>query len=299
MVNATGVWVDAVRRWDDADARPLVSPSQGVHLVVDHRFLGGDHGVLVPRTEDGRVLFAIPWLGHVILGTTDTPRRDLPAEPDALRAEVDFILREAGRQLATAPTRTDVRSIWVGLRPLVRAENGGDTKQLSREHAIEVSRAGLVTVTGGKWTTYRAMAEAVLARCVEHGLIGGRPGGLTASLRLVGAPERCHHALSAPPGLHLYGTEADRVRSLPGNDRELAPGLTEAMVRFAAREEFARSVEDVLARRSRWLFLDARRAAAIAPRVAELLSEELGPRFDAAASQRAFASLAEQYATAP
>ncbi|MFO1319262.1 MAG: glycerol-3-phosphate dehydrogenase/oxidase [Burkholderiales bacterium] len=299
VVNATGVWVDAVRQWDDAASAPLVSPSQGVHLVVDHRFLGGDHAVLVPRTEDGRVMFAIPWLGHAILGTTDTPRGDLPSEPVALHAEVDFILREAGRQLAIAPTRADVRSVWVGLRPLVRAAQGSDTKRLSREHAIEVSRSGLVTVTGGKWTTYRAMAEAVLARCSGHGLIGGRRAGVTASLRLVGAPERCHHALSAPAGLHLYGTEADRVRSLPGHDRELAPGLTEAMVRFAAREEMARSVEDVLARRSRWLFLDAARAAALAPRVAELLSEELGPRFDAAASQRAFADLARQFATPP
>lgn len=299
VVNATGVWVDAVRRWDRDDGLPLVAPSQGVHLVVDHRFLGGDHGVLVPETGDGRVLFAVPWLGHVILGTTDTPRDDLPLEPTALAAEVDFILREAARELTTAPTRADIRSVWVGLRPLVRNGRAGETKGLSREHAIDIAQSGLVSVTGGKWTTYRAMAEDVLARCAQAGLIEARPAGVTATLRLAGAPERWSHALSAPPGLHLYGTDADHVRSLPGQAIELAPGLTEAMVRFAARHEFARSVEDVLARRSRWLFLNARRAASLAPRVGALLAEELGPSFDADNSVRAFTSLAQQYATLP
>jgi glycerol-3-phosphate dehydrogenase len=147
---------------------PMVQPSQGVHLVVDADFLQSDHALLVPRTDDGRVLFAVPWLGATLLGTTDTPRRDLPLEPEALHEEVEFILRESAKYLRRAPQRADVRSVWVGMRPLVRPdkEDGADTGALSREHSVRVSRSGLVTVTGGKWTTYRPMAEDVLARCV-------------------------------------------------------------------------------------------------------------------------------------
>jgi len=299
VVNATGVWVDAVRRMDREPRGDLVSPSQGVHLVVDRGFLPGNHAILVPKTADGRVLFAVPWLGKTILGTTDTPRSDLPLEPEPFRDEVSFILGEASRYLAKAPTRADVRSAWVGLRPLVRSPDvdPGDTKALSREHAVLVERSGLVTVTGGKWTTYRAMAEDVLAHCMASGLLPSRPAGATAALRLVGAPESSAHALSEAPGLHSYGTEAPLVRSLPGADRELAPGLTEAMVRFAARHEYARTVEDVLARRSRLLFLDARLASAAAPRVAALLAEELGDTFDAACSRADFQRLAARYAS--
>jgi glycerol-3-phosphate dehydrogenase len=299
VVNATGVWVDEVRRMDREPRGDLVSPSQGVHLVVDRDFLPGDHAVLVPKTADGRVLFAVPWLGKTLLGTTDTPRRDVPLEPEPFREEIEFILGEASRYLARAPTRADVRSVWVGMRPLVKPPGGdpADTKALSREHAVLVERSGLVTVTGGKWTTYRSMAEDVLAHCMADGLLPSRPGGVTAALRLVGAPEAGTHALSEAPGLHLYGTEAPLVHSLPGADRELAPGFTEAMVRFAARFEYARGVEDVLARRSRLLFLDARLAAQVAPRVAEVLAEELGEGFDAARSLEDFRRLAARYAS--
>jgi glycerol-3-phosphate dehydrogenase len=301
VINATGVWVDAVRRMDGAPRADLVAPSQGVHLVVDRDFLPGGHAVLVPRTRDGRVLFAVPWLGKTILGTTDTPRQDLASEPEPFAEEVEFILGEAARILERAPTRADVRSVWVGLRPLVRPPDAdkGDTKALSREHAVLVERSGLVTVTGGKWTTYRSMAEDVLAHCMASGLVPKRPAGATASLALAGAPSRAAHTLGDPPGLHLYGTEADVVSSLAGADRALAPGLSEAMVRFAARHEYALTVEDVLARRSRLLFLDARLAAAAAPRVAALLQEELGSTFDAAASLRSFAALAERYGRLP
>jgi glycerol-3-phosphate dehydrogenase len=305
VVNATGVWVDTLRRMDRAGRADLVAPSQGVHLVVDHGFLPGEHAMLVPRTADGRVLFAVPWLGRVILGTTDTPRDDLAAEPEAFADEVAFILGEAARYLARPPTRADVRSVWVGLRPLVRPPQteAGDTKTLSREHAVLVERSGLVTVTGGKWTTYRAMAEDVLEHCMAGGLLPRRPAGGTATLPLVGAPdagaEYAPRPLSDAPGLHLYGTDAPRLQSLPGAAVELAPGLSEAMVRFAVRCEYARSVEDVLARRSRLLFLDARLAASVAPRVAALLAEELGEAFDAGASLAAFRALAERYATLP
>jgi glycerol-3-phosphate dehydrogenase len=301
VVNATGVWVDTVRRMDRAPRGDLVAPSQGVHLVVDRAFLPGGHAILVPKTRDGRVLFAVPWLGKTLLGTTDTPRDDLPVEPEPFREEIDFILGEAARYLAKAPTSADIRSIWVGLRPLVKPpnEDPGDTKALSREHAVLVERSGLVTVTGGKWTTYRAMAEDVLAHCMANGLLPARPAGATVDLRLIGAPASGEHPLSDAPGLHLYGTEAPTVRSLPGADREPAPGLSEAMVRFAARFEYARSVEDVLARRSRLLFLDARLAASIAERTAAILSEELGGNFDAGKSLRDFRALADRYCRLP
>jgi glycerol-3-phosphate dehydrogenase len=297
VINATGVWVDAVRRMDIAGSADLVAPSQGVHLVVDRAFSPGEHAILVPKTRDGRVLFAVPWLGKTLLGTTDTPRRDLAAEPEPFAEEVDFILGEAARYLARAPKRSDVRSAWVGLRPLVKPprDAGGDTKTLSREHTVRVERSGLVSVTGGKWTTYRAMAEDVLACCMEHDLLPAREAGVTASLALAGAPKRALRPLTAPPGLHLYGSDAARVQSLPGADTELAPGLSEAMVRFAVRHEYARTVEDVLARRSRLLFLDAGQAAEAAGRVGALLAEELGDRFDAAGSVRAFRALAERY----
>jgi glycerol-3-phosphate dehydrogenase len=298
VVNATGVWVDDVRRLDDASASGMVAPSQGVHLVVDRSFLPAEAALLVPRTADGRVLFAVPWEGSVILGTTDTPRADRPLEPRPFAAEVDFILAEAARHLERPPTRADVRSAWAGLRPLVKPAAGvGHTRGISREHAIIVASSGLVTVTGGKWTTYRAMAEDVLARCSAAGLIASRPAGATRDLRLVGAPLAAAAAdpMTAVPGLHLYGTEAPAVAALPGVDRELLPGLTEAMVRFAVRHEYARTVEDVLARRSRWLFLDAAAAASVADDVAAVLAEELGPAFDAAASAAAFRQLAEGY----
>ena len=220
VVNATGVWVDAVRDMDrEADAPPrprMVAPSQGVHLIVGPEFLPGAHALLVPKTGDGRVLFAVPWLGKTILGTTDTPRADLALEPAPFAEEVSFILREAGRYLAKAPQRSDVLSIWVGLRPLVRPEGdeGESTKSISREHTVVVGRSGLVTVTGGKWTTYRSMAEDVLDRCMARGLLERKPAGVTARLPLVGAaPGR---PLCEPPGEHLYGSEAALLRTLPG-----------------------------------------------------------------------------------
>jgi glycerol-3-phosphate dehydrogenase len=309
VVNATGVWVDGVRALDRATETsaaapaPLVSPSQGVHLVVDRAFLPGSQALLVPKTADGRVLFAVPWYGKTVLGTTDTPRADLAREPEPMAAEVDFILREAGRYLARAPQRADVRSVWVGLRPLVKPQAvaaGAGTQALSREHTVLISASGLVTVTGGKWTTYRAMAEDVLQQAMARGLLPPRPGGATARLPLLGAaPGR---PLAEPPGEHVYGSEAAALRALPGAERWLwrdaesgRGGLNEAMVRFAARYELARTVGDVLARRSRVLFLDAAAAAELAAPVADILAEELGRAVDTAA----FSALAAQYRRLP
>lgn len=297
VINATGVWVDHIREMDRPGEAQMVAPSQGVHLVVDREFLPTDHALLLPDTADGRVLFAIPWLGKTLLGTTDTPRQDLDYEPRAFEEEIEFILRESARYLSKAPARKDVRSIWVGLRPLVRPveSHGGKTKAISREHTVVISKSSLVTVTGGKWTTYRAMAEDVLEECFERRLLKRREAGATVHLPLAGAPKSSGIPVSAPPGLHLYGTDASAIGALPGADRELAPGFTEAMVRFAVRHEFARSVEDVLARRSRLLFLDAALAASLANDVAAILAEELGESFDAAGSVREFEALARQY----
>ena len=316
VINATGVWVDAIRDLDaeaGATAKPpMVAPSQGVHLVVDRSFLPTDHALLIPKTEDGRVLFAVPWLGKTVLGTTDTPRDDVAAEPSPFPAEVEFILREAGKYLNRQPSRADVRSVWVGLRPLVRPPQDADgrtqTKTISREHTVLVDPSGLVTVTGGKWTTYRAMAEDVLTHCIDATLLPPRAAGVTEHLRLVGAPaaaDVAHASMSRSPGEHEYGTDLPALRALPGADRWLwrdedgDGGLSEAMVRFAARVEMARSVEDVLARRCRLLFLDARRAADLADPVAALLAEELGAGFDAAASATAFKALAAHYVDLP
>jgi glycerol-3-phosphate dehydrogenase len=302
VINATGVWVDALRHQDGkvtatAGAQPvrdMVAPSQGVHLVVDAEFLGSGSALIVPKTADGRVLFAVPWLGKLILGTTDTPRHDLAREPLPFPAEVDFILKEAGRYLRRAPTRADVRSMWVGLRPLVKPQHddGESTKALSREHTILVSRSGLVTVTGGKWTTYRAMAEDVMARCIESCLVASGQSVDTRKLHLSGYQENDSPApLSQRQGMHAYGAEKVLVATLPGANRELASGLTEAMVRYAALYEYARTVEDVLARRHRVLFLDARLAAALAPEIGKILQEITGQD----PKTRDFEALAAQY----
>jgi glycerol-3-phosphate dehydrogenase len=284
VVNATGVWVDALRQQDGREAgravQPMVAPSQGVHVVVDRDFLPGEHALMVPRTADGRVLFAVPWLGKVILGTTDTPRDDLPREPRPFAQELEFILGESARYLVRAPRPQDLRSTWVGLRPLVRPVGNGDepTKALSREHTVLVSRSGLVTVTGGKWTTYRAMAEDVLEKCFAARLLPRAASSVTVNLPLVGAPRQSASAtpLSAPPGPHLHGTEAAQMTALDGAGRQLGGGLTVAMVRFAARHEYARTVEDVLARRFRLLFLDAGMAGELAEEAGAILQGETG-----------------------
>jgi glycerol-3-phosphate dehydrogenase len=308
VVNAAGVWVDSLRQMDSqahsaGGGRPIhamVAPSQGVHIVVDRGFLDSDTALMVPKTSDGRVLFAVPWLGKVILGTTDTPRNDLAREPLAFAEEVEFILRESARYLRRAPTRADIKSVWVGLRPLVKPpdDDGESTKALSREHTVLVSRSGLVTVTGGKWTTYRAMAEDVLQVCADKGLLERLPAGKTLNLLLVGAQALAGPqpvSVSRPEGVHSYGCEKTLVEALPGATIWLAPGLSEAMVRFAARYEYAVTVEDMLARRSRLLFLDAALGAQLAGRVAEILLEETGmdPK------QAEFQTLAAQYLQIP
>ncbi len=303
VVNAAGVWVDALR---DLDAQAtqekhsnIVAPSQGVHIVVDRDFLLGDHALIVPHTTDGRVLFAVPWLGKVIIGTTDTPRHDLSREPTPFKEELQFILRESARYLARAPQREDIKSIWVGLRPLVKPpqDDSGNTKKISREHTILISKSKLVTVTGGKWTTYRAMAQDVLTHCIKANLLAQRASCLTENLPLVGAQsgDAVSHPMNAAPSIAAYGDEAIYLNTLPGAQRELGGGLTEAMVRFAVRHEYARTVEDVLARRSRLLFLDAALALSVADAVGQIIAEETGQSGNIAAFKR----LAQHYLTLP
>ncbi|HJV24776.1 MAG TPA: glycerol-3-phosphate dehydrogenase/oxidase [Aromatoleum sp.] len=292
IINATGVWADSVRRFERPYVSAMLKPSQGVHLVVDRDFLPGTDALLVPETADGRVLFVIPWCGKVLIGTTDSPRKDLPLEPEPLVGEIDFILATAAPYLVRAPSREDVRSVFVGLRPLIGAGDSSATRSLSREHCIEVSPGGLVTITGGKWTTYRRMAEEAVDTAQSVGRLPWRSGA-SASLRLHGAPTERSSASQ-----DVYGTARADVDSLPGATRAVSPSfaLTEAEIRYAARAELARSVEDVLARRHRALFLDARAAATAAPEVARILAEELGRDADwCSAEIGRFSDLAAQY----
>lgn len=277
VINATGVHADSVRHLDDSDAAPLLTPSQGIHLVVDADFLPGQQAILVPKTEDGRVMFAIPWQGKVLLGTTDTPRPELSQlrqldDPQPLAEEIDFLLRTAAGVLTRPPTQADIRSAFAGLRPLIHPDNkdGKSTAALSREHAVLVSASGLITVTGGKWTTYRLMAEQVIDRAIEVAGLPTAPSP-TRTLKL--------HACPAQPGSDVYGTDAPLLATLPGNDQPLHPALpySEAMVRFAIRHEAARTIEDVLARRTRALFLDAAAAEACIECVARIFAEERHP----------------------
>ncbi len=276
VINATGVFVDAVRQMDEPAAAPMLSPSQGIHLVVDQKFQPGESAVMIPKTDDGRVLFAVPWHGRVILGTTDTPVAHPALEPRALEEEVEFVLRNAGRYLAVPPTRADVLSVFVGQRPLVRGDTAdGSTATLSRDHVIRTSTSGLITITGGKWTTYRRMGEDV----VDHAMkVGALPQTIshTPDLRLHGWAERSPGSGTA--SLAVYGSDADAIAAFPGNDRPLHPRLdvSEARIRWAARYEQARTVEDILARRSRALLLDARASMEIAQPTAAILAEELG-----------------------
>ena len=262
-----------------------MQPSQGVHLVVARETLPLNEAVLVPHTDDGRVLFAVPWLGATVIGTTDTPRSDAPHEPRPMPEELEFLFHQTRQSLGIDLQPEDVRSVWVGLRPLVGAGGGsggkgGATSQLSREHTILREAPGFLTVTGGKWTTYRSMADEVMQTLRNGHDLGPAPvaGVDTATHPLHGAPSGAQpqRSLREPPGAHLFGTEQAALRAMPGAGRELGLGLTEAMVRFCARHEWAITVEDMLARRWRALFLDARRAEAMAPAVAELLREETG-----------------------
>lgn len=294
VVNATGVFTDAVRRMADPEAETLVIPSQGIHLVFDRSFLKGDTALMVPRTSDGRVLFVIPWHEHAVAGTTDT-QVDAPSlEPKALEEEIEFVLETAGRFFVRPPSRKDVLAVYVGLRPLAKGD--AKTSALSRDHVILVDGSGLLTITGGKWTTYRHMAED----CVDHAIILGKledAACTTKNLRIHGYMENAE----ALGSLDVYGSDAEAIRTLAQDPRlaaQLHPALPyiAAEVVWAARAEMARTVEDVLARRTRALFLNAQAAVAMAEPVARLMAAELG-RDEAwvEAQVKEFCALARQY----
>jgi glycerol-3-phosphate dehydrogenase len=295
VVNATGVFTDTIRRMDDPKANELVVTSQGIHLVFDRSFLKAESALMVPRTSDGRVLFVIPWHGHAVAGTTDTPVEAPSVEPRPLEEEIEFILETAGRYLTRQPTRADVLSVYVGLRPLVKGD--GKTSGLSRDHLIHVDPSGLLTITGGKWTTYRHMAED----CVDHAITLGRlqeKSCPTKDLHIHGYMEDAE----ALGDLQVYGADADAIQALAASDATLAQPLHPnlpmigAEIVWAARQEMARTIEDSLARRTRALFLNSRAAIEMAPRAAELLAHELGRDTEWTKEQTvAFCALAEQY----
>ncbi len=276
VINATGVFVDAVRRMDEAAAVEMVAVSQGIHIVLPRSFLPGETALMVPKTADGRVLFAVPWHGCVVVGTTDTALPSPSLEPRALDEERDFVMEHARRHLANDPTDADVLSIFAGQRPLVRA-GGGKTAALSRDHTIVGSASGLVTITGGKWTTYRRMAEDAVNRAEIVAGIETRPCA-TAELPIHGAT----HETTCEENLRPYGADAaalaDLLKSEPRWMEPLHPALPyqRGEVAWHARHEMARTVEDVLARRTRALLLNARAAIEAAPIVARLLAAELG-----------------------
>ncbi|MEM7409702.1 MAG: glycerol-3-phosphate dehydrogenase/oxidase [Myxococcota bacterium] len=279
VINATGIFSDNVRWLDAPDATRMTSPSQGIHLVLDSSFLPGNNAIMVPHTDDGRVLFVIPWHGRMLVGTTDTPMAEAELEPRALPDEIDFVLRNASRYLTKDPGPEDVLSVFAGQRPLVKAE-GTATKKISREHEVFVSNSGLVTVLGGKWTTYRKMAEDAMVDAIAVGGLPSRPC-VTEELKLHGWIDRDDDGQPELEALRAYGSDQTQIEAIVAKEPGLADPLFEGLpyhgghVVFAAREEMARTVEDVLSRRTRLLLLDARGAMRAAPRTAALLAREL------------------------
>jgi glycerol-3-phosphate dehydrogenase len=278
VVNATGVFVDDVLKMDDVLAGKTTVSSQGVHLVLDKFFLPGNAAVLIPKTDDGRVLFAVPWYNKVLVGTTDTLVGQASLEPQALQEEIEFILTTAGKYLTRAPRRSDVRSVFAGLRPLVAPKTEGkSTKEISRGHKISVSLSGLLTMTGGKWTTYRKMGEDVIDKATIVAHLDERPS-VTQHLPLHGSES----GIESADTLRHYGTDREMIRSLMRENAGLGdllhPSLhfIKAEVVWAVREEMARTIDDVLARRVRVLFLDAKASMDVAEEVGRIMAKELG-----------------------
>lgn len=257
VISATGAFCDDIRRMAERTAEPIVTHSRGTHLIFDRRFLPSQAALLIPKTRDGRVLFAIPWHKHLLVGTTETPIKKAEAEPTASDDEIDFILKTAGEYLTEMPKRSDILSVFAGIRPLVRAANIKDTASLSRGHLIEKGSSGLITITGGKWTTYRQMAEETIDFAASNGRLPFRKC-VTKELKIA----------------ESHANDSGEAHS----SQLLHPDfpVTLSDVTSAVRDEMARTVEDILARRTRILFLNAKAAIGLAERVAEILAVELG-----------------------
>lgn len=300
VINATGIFTDSIRKMDDPEAPDTLRPSQGTHIVLDRSFLPGEAAIMIPRTDDGRVLFAIPWNDRVIVGTTDEEVDGPKLEPQPTQDELDFLIEHAARYLTTNPTPDDVLSVFAGIRPLVTDPTNpaaGDTSEISREHVLHISNNGLVTISGGKWTTYRKMAQDTIDQAATLANLDERPS-VTKQLHIHGWHENPEQF--AP--FEQYGSDAQALRQLIRERPELGEQLDERLpiravqVVWGTRHEMARSVEDVLARRTRSLLLNAQAAIDIAPKVAELMAEEMGRDSDWQARQvAAFEDLAEGY----
>ncbi len=278
VINATGVFVDNILRMNDPKAKKIVRPSQGVHIILDKSFLQSNSAIMIPKTSDGRVLFAVPWHDKVVVGTTDTPIDDISLEPRALDEEVDFILETAANYLKKSPTKKDVLSIFAGLRPL--AANEGDdtsTKEISRSHKLIVSLSGLITITGGKWTTYRKMGEDTVDKAAMIAGLDDRDC-VTKNMPIHGFVKN----LNFDSHLYVYGSDKIKIEKMVHDNPDLGKKLhknlpfIKAEVVWSIRNEMARNVEDVLARRVRALFLDARASIEMAPEIAEIIAKELG-----------------------
>ena len=278
VINATGVWADRIMQMDNPEAKDMIRPSQGVHLVLDKSFLQSKHAIMIPQTSDGRVLFAVPWHNRVIVGTTDTLVNTADLEPRALDEEIEFVLSTAGTYLNKVPTRKDVKSIFAGLRPLA-APQGDDksTKEISRHHKVLISLSGLITLTGGKWTTYRKMGEDAVDKAI---LLAGLPErkSITENLMIHSYSKN----ISKNDPMNVYGTDTQLLDDIQDENIEYSEllseelGISKAQLILAIREEMARTVEDFLARRTRALFLDARESIRMCQQVANMMAKELG-----------------------
>jgi len=274
VINATGIFSDSICQMDDPNSPKMIKPSQGVHLVFSKDVLGGDHAVIIPKTTDKRVLFLIPWHNHVLVGTTDTEVNKAVYEPIPLDSEIDFLIETASRYLKKQLVREDILSVFTGLRPLVsKAEK--PTSKISREHVIRQSKSNLITIIGGKWTTYRKMAEDVIDKAIEVASLKFYPSD-TVNLKLYGYSEE----INPMDILNVYGSEKEKItqiiRENPELGNKLHPDLPylAAEVIWACREEMAETLEDILARRTRALFLNAKAATEASKTVVNLMAAE-------------------------
>lgn len=300
VVNATGVFADALIAMDEPEAPPKIVPSQGVHLVLERAFLPGDEALIVPKTRDGRVLFLVPWQDKLLVGTTDTKVTAVEYEPKPREEEIAFLLDTASEYLIRAPTRADVRSVFVGLRPLAAPQQAGkSSREISRSHRVEIARSGLVHIFGGKWTTYRQMAEDTLDAAIQAGMLPGK-ACITADHRLHGYVDKNHQPDDAT--LSCYGSDAAAIAQMATDNPTLTEKIhpnhpyTYAQVAWALDREMAETLEDVLARRIRLLFLDSVAACEAAPAVADFITNRM--HWDEVRKDQeitAFRLLTEQY----
>lgn len=277
VISATGVFADDIAKMDNPASKPTIKPSQGVHIVLDGSFLQSSSAIMIPKTDDGRVLFAIPWYNEVVVGTTDTPVNAISLEPVALEKEINFILQTAEKYLIKKPKRDDILCIFAGLRPLAAdPDNPESTKEVSRRHKITLSESGLLTIIGGKWTTYRRMAEETINKAIKKGFIEKRKC-ITSDLKLVTLPNSNSH-----DRFHIYGDGVSLIEKMIKEEPDLGVPIdgrlpySKAEIIWICRNEMPLTVEDILARRTRALFLNARASIDISAEVARIMATEDG-----------------------